>query len=172
MRVYLIRHGKTQGNIEKRYIGSTDEPLCEIGIKELEKITPPPADIVITSALKRAKQTTEILYSRIDEEIAELNESDFGSFEGKSYEDLKNNSDYVKWIESSGEDIIPTLERKSHFSKRCISAFEEMIEKYKDYENIAFVIHGGTIMAIAEYILKGNFYDYQLKNGEYIELVI
>ena len=31
MDVYLIRHGKTKGNLEGRYIGTTDEPLCEEG---------------------------------------------------------------------------------------------------------------------------------------------
>lgn len=33
--IYLIRHGKTIGNMQKRYVGSTDEPLCETGISEL-----------------------------------------------------------------------------------------------------------------------------------------
>lgn len=38
MKIIFIRHGKTKGNLEKRYIGKTDESLCEIGIKELKKI--------------------------------------------------------------------------------------------------------------------------------------
>lgn len=33
--IYLIRHGKTVGNMEKRYVGRTDEPLCEAGIREI-----------------------------------------------------------------------------------------------------------------------------------------
>ena len=35
--IYLVRHGKTAGNIEKRYVGSTDEPLCEAGIREINE---------------------------------------------------------------------------------------------------------------------------------------
>ena len=35
MDVYLIRHGKTKGNLEGRYIGTTDEPLCEEGKQSL-----------------------------------------------------------------------------------------------------------------------------------------
>ena len=49
LRVTLIRHFATQGNLEKKYIGITDEPLCEEGklifqnieLKILDKITPP-----------------------------------------------------------------------------------------------------------------------------------
>ena len=33
--LYLIRHGKTKGNLEGRYIGTTDEPLCEEGKQSL-----------------------------------------------------------------------------------------------------------------------------------------
>ena len=35
MELYFIRHGKTKGNIEKRYIGSTDENLCKEGKEKL-----------------------------------------------------------------------------------------------------------------------------------------
>ena len=30
-KIHLIRHGMTQGNMEKRFIGITDIPLCEQG---------------------------------------------------------------------------------------------------------------------------------------------
>ena len=33
MKIVLIRHGATAGNIEKRYIGITDEDLCASGIE-------------------------------------------------------------------------------------------------------------------------------------------
>ena len=36
--VYLIRHALTQGNLEGRYIGQTDESLCKEGIEQLEAI--------------------------------------------------------------------------------------------------------------------------------------
>ena len=28
LKILLLRHGQTQGNLERRYIGSTDQPLC------------------------------------------------------------------------------------------------------------------------------------------------
>ena len=35
MKIVLIRHGATAGNIEKRYIGITDEDLCASGIESI-----------------------------------------------------------------------------------------------------------------------------------------
>ena len=39
IKIAMIRHGKTYGNTLGRYIGVTDEPLCEEGKKELEQRT-------------------------------------------------------------------------------------------------------------------------------------
>ena len=34
LNIILLRHGKTQGNLDNRYNGRTDDPLSEIGIAE------------------------------------------------------------------------------------------------------------------------------------------
>ena len=34
----FIRHGATEGNLRRRYIGRTDEPLCEAGIAQVETL--------------------------------------------------------------------------------------------------------------------------------------
>lgn len=64
--IILVRHGKTAGNLEGRYIGSrTDEPLCEEGIHALEEKvregTYPPVDLVYASPMIRCRQTAKIL---------------------------------------------------------------------------------------------------------------
>ena len=38
MRVVLIRHSKTAGNLKGRYIGTTNEPLCEEEREALQAI--------------------------------------------------------------------------------------------------------------------------------------
>ena len=48
MRVDFIRHGKTEGNLEMRYVGRTDEPLSFSGIAELMKNDYPPCGVLIT----------------------------------------------------------------------------------------------------------------------------
>ena len=62
MTVYLIRHGQTQGNLERRYIGSTDQPLCPAGREALGPL--PPVDRVYASPLRRCRETAALL-SRI-----------------------------------------------------------------------------------------------------------
>ena len=47
--VCLIRHGITKGNLEGRYIGTTDEPLYDNKIQKAY----PDADLVVSSPLKR-----------------------------------------------------------------------------------------------------------------------
>ena len=57
MKVYLIRHGSTQGNLSGRYIGKTDEGLCgegaEMLIKRQEKGAYPEADAVYCKPLEK-----------------------------------------------------------------------------------------------------------------------
>ena len=62
MRVILIRHSKTAGNLKGRYIGTTDEPLCEEGIRLLEGKTYPAAELVYVSPMKRCRETASLIY--------------------------------------------------------------------------------------------------------------
>ncbi len=180
MKVYLIRHGITKGNQRKAYIGSrTDEPLCREGIRQLQVRVYPHADIVFASPMKRCIMTAEYIYTGKELMICEgLKEMDFGDFEGKNYEDLKNNPSYISWLESGGENAFPNGESKKDFVFRSQSAFWECIEKVqqsrKNIKAVSFVVHGGTIMAIMEKYgtPKGEYYKWQIKNGELLELDI
>ena len=63
MRWILIRHGKTRGNLEGRYIGCrSDENLCTEGIEELKQGTYPAAGKVYTSPMRRCLETAELLF--------------------------------------------------------------------------------------------------------------
>ena len=66
----LIRHGKTQGNAEKRYIGRTDELLSDEGSSELRNICYPPCDILAASPMKRCLMTADIIYPDMEKLIA------------------------------------------------------------------------------------------------------
>ena len=94
MKITLVRHGKTQSNQEHRYLGWTDELLCREGIalllKKMRKgMYPQSPDRVVCSPMRRCIQTAAWICPkgypyRIEDDLRETN---FGIFEGKTYEE-------------------------------------------------------------------------------------
>lgn len=171
MKIYLIRHGKTKGNLEGRYIGRTDEPLCESGKETLEKYQYPQAELLFTSPMKRCIQTAETIYPGQQYQcIEELRESDFGAFEGHTYKELSGDPGYQAWIDSGGTLPFPDGESREEVRERCIHGFKDALKiaEKKHASSIAFVVHGGTIMNLMEKYARpqGQYYDFQMKNGE------
>jgi len=63
MILYVVRHGETQFNVEKRYAGQTDVPLNERGLEQARelamKLAEEPFNVIVTSPLQRARVTAE-----------------------------------------------------------------------------------------------------------------
>lgn len=182
MRVIFIRHGKTSGNLEKRYVGRTDESLSEVGKKELcEKVLEgryPSIDGLIISPMKRCLETASILYhDRIlkGDYIAEegLREMDFGLFEYKNFEELDGDPEYQKYLDSGGYRNFPEGETLQAFEERCVKGFSDamqhVLEKKETAGTIGVVAHGGTIMALMNRLCttKKSYYDWMLDNGAF-----
>lgn len=173
MKIVFIRHGKTQGNLEKRYMGITDESLCAEGIKELQSNIADkkyqPVDQVFVSPMKRCLESASLIYKDMNAiQIPEFKEMDFGDFEGKNYSELNGNPEYQAWIESNGTLPFPNGESREAFEKRCMLGFEKMLEQAQKAGagTIAAVVHGGTIMAVLSGLGLGNYFDFQIKNGQ------
>lgn len=168
MTINFIRHGKTAGNSEKRFIGSTDEPLCEAGIAELKSIAYPDCDIVVSSPMKRCITTAKLIYpSKHIAIYSDLRECDFGIFEGKRHAELDGDPVYVKWLENNGMIAPPNGEDVDSFRERCIDGFMKAVSDNKTVNIVSFVVHGGTIMSILERfaIPRREFYEYITENG-------
>lgn len=163
VRVTLVRHGKTAGNLEGRYIGASDESLLSAG-EEISASYPKAAKLFVTG-LKRTSQTAAMIYpGMIPDIIEEMNECSFGEYEGKNYEELKNEPAYISWMESGGVTGFPGGENRSEFVKRCRKGFLEAVDRSKNCESMAIVCHGGTIMAVLSAFTGRDFYDWQVKN--------
>lgn len=127
----FIRHGETQANAQRCYLGRTDEPLSERGIQRLmvyrEENRYPRADCLFTSPMKRCVETAGILYPMLKPVvIPEWEEMDFGRFEYKNYEELKKDEQYQRWIDSGGMADFPEGESREAFLARCESGFQRM----------------------------------------------
>ena len=59
MELILIRHGTTQGNLEKRFVGTLDVPLTPQGEELARKVGPtlPKVEHIYRSPLMRCRQT-------------------------------------------------------------------------------------------------------------------
>ncbi len=176
MRIYLLRHGETEGNALSKYIGTTDEEVSKIGMQVLLKRRKISVDYAFCSPRKRCLQTAEIMVnSKLGMDICEdLKECNFGDFENKNFKELAGNLDYQKWLLGDCKGEIPNGESMETFSKRTVSAFISCVAKAKvyGYESICIICHGGSIMAILQYFKGGDFYDYKVGNGECVRIMM
>lgn len=200
--IKIYRHGKTPMNERHCYIGRTDEALSEAGAIEISHLKEfglyEVADYVFVSPMKRAKETANIAFPEKEQiSIEEFKEMDFGSFEGKCYDELKDNVYYRKWIDSLKEKttdnkiysdvVLP--ERKDLFTKRVSSGFERVLKivsanarnEYSEDSNkefieikskVAIVAHGGTVMSIVEAFTDNDYYSHMIPCGEGLNLTV
>lgn len=170
MSIYLIRHGKTQANEKRLYCGSTDLPLSENGREELPSlkyaITP---QRFITSGMKRTDETLQILFGNVPFSVdSRFREVDFGDFEMKSYEMLKDDPAYQVWLTGDNEaNTPPGGESGIQMTRRVLEAFRELPD------GTALVTHGGVIAAIMASLFpeEGKHrYQWQPANGRGYEI--
>lgn len=173
MEFVWIRHGMTKGNQEKRYIGGrTDEPLCEEGRKKLRERADagiyPHVEKVYVSPMIRCLETADILYPDVEKQIVSgFRECDFGLFENKNYKEMANLPAYQAWINGNGKDAFPQGEHPEAFNRRSLDALLALADAGELRERSAFVVHGGTIMAVCSQLdpAKKEYYDYHVDNG-------
>lgn len=152
MIIYLLRHGTTQYNVEKRYQGQRDIPLSKEGracICRADFTT----DVVYVSPLIRARQTAQILFPEARQIVVEdLKEMNFGSFEGRNYIEMEHDPDYLAWVEANCETSCPDGERKDQFCARTCAAFAKLVDQAlrENRDKLVIVAHGGTQMAVME----------------------
>lgn len=174
-RVLFIRHGATAGNLERRYIGSTDEALCPYGQVQAAALAGLTADRIVVSPMVRTRQTAELAFPGGTYMICEdLRETDFGLFEGKTAHELADCEAYRSWVDGGCKEPIPGGEEVEAFKNRCCSAFRQIMETAPEGSTTAFVIHGGCIMAILERFAQPerDFYHWHLPNGGWIAAVL
>lgn len=168
MNVTLIRHGRTEANEKSLYCGSTDLPLSQGGRKELTGLRyEAPNARFATSGMKRTEETMTLLFGEQPHEvIAGFREVDFGMFEMRSYEELKEDPAYQAWLAGDNEkNVPPGGESGVDMKARVLAAWKKLEETE---ENWVIVTHGGVIAVILEFLFpqEGKTrYQWQPKNG-------
>lgn len=155
--IHLIRHALIQESIDGKYIGQTDVSVCKEGLDQLRDIMEnygnyPEVDAVFSSPLKRCLETSKVIYP--DKEpiiIDELKEYDFGEFEGKTAEELKDDEDFAEWLSGTTPNkAAPFGDSQVRFNYRVCSCFEKIVDGIirSGVKNTAIITHGGVIMSI------------------------
>lgn len=153
--IHLIRHGRIDETLKGAYIGTTDVPLSETGKQELMQLDArykyPGTQAIFTSPLKRCTETAEILYPNQNPiVIQQLSECNFGEWEGKTADILKDEPDFEQWLSGSAEVKPPRGESNADFTRRVCLMFESIVEGLlkTGITECTIITHGGVIMTL------------------------
>lgn len=189
MEILITRHGKTDWNVLGKIQGQTDIELNDVGRKQAEEtgklIKNENINLIITSPLKRAKETAQIINKNFNVTIIEdcrLMERKFGQSEGLTKNDirqLKENNHEINDVWNYNKNIeFNGMEKMQDFCNRIYKFLDDVIKKYKE-KNILLVTHGGVTVPIKYYFMNeplDNFCDRDnikgLKNCEIIKFKI
>lgn len=159
--IYLIRHGKTLGCEEKRYIGITDLPLSNEGINQARFLKEYFASINIEkmylSPLIRCVQTSDIISEDRDIKkiiVNDLKEVHMGNWEGKTFTYIKEK--YPVLYEKRGKHIDmfkpPGGESFYELQNRVMPAFENILRTTTG--NVVIIAHAGVNRVILSNLLN------------------
>ena len=152
MQIYLLRHGRTEYNAQKRYQGQRDIPLSSEGLAQLRQADFSP-EVVYVTPLQRTAQTARVLFPAARLVPVEgLKEMNFGRFEGQTFVHVEQDPEYLDWVRENENAVHPDGERKSDFCARVCSAFAALVDTalVEGQERLVIVAHGGTQMAAME----------------------
>ena len=179
--IHFIRHGLTEGNLKKWFYGWADGPLLEEGAAALKKlkddgIYPFPADAdYYTSGMLRTEQTLNAIYGPVPHRvISQLKEINFGGWECKTFEELKKENGFDRWINDKtgsfsypGGDSILTFYSRVKEGLTELTGYhriKELSHRHSGKDAVSVMIcHGGVIAACMQQMFpqeQENFYNW------------
>jgi alpha-ribazole phosphatase len=160
-RVYLVRHGETQWNRERRVMGQLDIPLNDIGREQVrrtaELLAKEEFSAIYCSDLSRAVETAQIIATphKLDViTVPELREARYGLWEGLAWQEvLERFPEEYEMRRTDPENFRPSGgESRKELYERASQIFSRLVARHSK-QKIVLVTHGGTIRAILRYVL-------------------
>jgi broad specificity phosphatase PhoE len=148
--IYLVRHGQTDWNLEKRIQGNADIPLNDEGITQsqalAESLQGERFDAVFSSDLIRAAQTAQILARRLSAPLfydPRLREVNHGKWEGMLISDVRSqySGEYSAFRDDRPDGRAPGGETMREALQRIEAAVDEAARQYPG-GRIVIVSHG------------------------------
>lgn len=157
MRIFLLRHGETDWNLQGRCQGSTDIDLNERGKQQAREIaaalSAEKIHAIYSSDLKRALQTAAIIGGPHRLEVAvdgDFRELDHGAFEGLTFADIRTSyPDFLeRWRSEPAELVVPGGERLVDVEKRAWKGIERVVRGHPANATVVVVSHNFPILTV------------------------
>jgi broad specificity phosphatase PhoE len=159
MKIYLIRHGQTTGDIEDRFGGDYDDHLTALGETQAEKLagelTKLNIEKIYYSPKIRAIETARILSANTQIPIEPINDlrerNSYGILTGKLRHEAE--ASHSRLIDALKDPMatIEGAEHYNHFKIRVLDVFKNLTEK--PFKAIGVVTHGGVISCFLREII-------------------
>lgn len=181
MLLYMVRHGQTDFNLQQRYAGSTDVPLNENGINQAydlsRKLTGIEFDVIISSSLRRAKQTADIISKSFPSvpviAMKCFNERNLGGFEGLTRVEAKEQFPemYANNCTRQLDNAPPNGETIRQVDERILKALDLLKVQYVN--QVVLLVTHGFVSRIVNRQIKGlsftDMHSFTLENCQIIE---
>ena len=139
------------------------EPSTGHGTPRQNAAAYPRAARYYTSGLLRTEQTLEAIYGPVaHQQLPGLQEMNFGDFEMKSYQELKDTAAYQAWITDVEHNVCPNGESAPQVLERNRAAMAQVLASGED---AVCVVHGGVTAGLMMTWFGGGRYDYSVKPG-------
>jgi 2,3-bisphosphoglycerate-dependent phosphoglycerate mutase len=160
-RLFLVRHGQSDGNAEGRFGGHSPTPLSALGKQQAEltarALAKEKIHVIYSSDLLRAVQTAEPLARILNLPVittAAFRERKVGVLEGKTFDESKaeHPKDYYALVNRSVHHVITGGESYRQLLKRATRELHEILRSHQG-ENIVIYSHTGAICFLTLYLL-------------------
>ena len=167
MKIYLIRHGQTDWNLEGKIQGSHDVSLNETGSKQAELLAmgmdKRPVVQIFSSRQKRALETAQAVGRRQHVAVTVidgLEEVEFGEWEGKTWDEISREypEEFKVWCTEPAEIVPPGGESRPQIYRRIGNALNEILRRSRG--DIAIVSHGAALAYMVSLMLEKELGDH------------
>ncbi|MBD1370940.1 histidine phosphatase family protein [Hazenella sp. IB182357] len=155
--LYLIRHGETTWNAERRFQGHADIPLSTDGINQAKRLGKyllnQTIDVVYASDLMRAYQTAQhvaVLHGLKVNKTAHFRERNVGEWEGLTIDELS--SRFPDWEQVSPHGGTYGVEKTVDVEKRMVDQLNQIVTNNTG-KRIVIVSHGMALNVLLTGIL-------------------
>lgn len=161
MLLYLIRHGESLFNAQRRIQGQSDVALSPLGLRQAAALAAAlqslDIDAIYASPLRRAMQTAEPLAAalhlsvRSDDRLKEINA---GEFQGLEWEEIEQRwpEAAMHWQQQTPDFVIPGGESRRAVAERGRAALEAI--RAAGHRQVVVIAHGGVLAGALRSLLE------------------